>query len=629
MDARPMAVSADTMQATVLTMLMSTCLLASSSIAREYHVATTGNDSADGSAAQPLRTIQAAANLAMPGDTITVHEGTYRERIDPPRGGESDAKRIIYQAAPGAKVAIKGSEVVKGWTKVNDAGKWKVAIPNSFFGSFNPYADEIRGDWFQPKGRKHHTGAVYHTDHWVTGKDSPNIHWLTEAAKPEDVLTPAFRLWFATVDAGFTTITADFGPTDPNSEGVEINVRQTVFYPGKTGRNFITVRGFTLEHAATNWAPPTAEQIGLIGTNWSKGWIIENNTIRYSTCTGVTLGKHGDKFDNTSANSAEGYVETIKRGLAAGWSKENIGHHTVRGNRISHCEQAGIVGSLGAAFSTISGNHIHDIHIRQLFGGAEQAGIKIHAAIDTLIEGNHVHHCNRGIWLDWMAQGTRVTRNALHNNKASEDLFVEVNHGPFLIDHNLFFSRRSLADWSQGGTYAHNLFGGEILHRPELRRETPWLEEHGTKIAGLKNIPGGDNRFYNNLFFSGNPLAAYEKSAQPNHMAGNLFLHGPSKSEIEPPTMGAADVSEDEKGTWSLHLYSNWTEPATGPLVTSQLLGKTLVSGLPFVQPDGSAYRLDKDFHGAPHNNPHPSPGPFQTLRAGTPQTIQVWPRKD
>ncbi len=54
-------------------------------------------------------------------------------------------------------------------------------------------------------------------------------------------------------------------------------MRRTVFYPDQPGRNYITVRGFTLRHAATPWAPPTAEQIGLIGTHWSKGWIIENN----------------------------------------------------------------------------------------------------------------------------------------------------------------------------------------------------------------------------------------------------------------------------------------------------------------------------------------------------------------
>jgi alpha-N-arabinofuranosidase len=154
-------------------------LMLSALCARDFHVATTGDDSSDGSSTHPLRTIQAAANQAMPGDMITVREGVYRERIDPPCGGDSDAKRIIYQAAPGAKVTIKGSEVVNGWTKVAHDTR-KVVIPNSFFESFNPFADEIRGDWFKAKGRKHHTGAIYQAG-----------HWLTEAAKPEEVLEPA------------------------------------------------------------------------------------------------------------------------------------------------------------------------------------------------------------------------------------------------------------------------------------------------------------------------------------------------------------------------------------------------------------------------------------------------------
>jgi len=83
--------------------------------AREYHVSVNGNDQYDGSVGRPLRTISAAAKLAQAGDVITVSEGVYRERINPPRGGESDQKRIVYQAAAGQKATIKGSEVVKGW----------------------------------------------------------------------------------------------------------------------------------------------------------------------------------------------------------------------------------------------------------------------------------------------------------------------------------------------------------------------------------------------------------------------------------------------------------------------------------------------------------------------------------
>ncbi len=114
-------------------------LLGALAQATEFHVAPTGNDTNPGTQAAPWRTIQRAADAAQPGDVITVHDGTYRERINPPRGGESDARRIVYQAADGEPVEIKGSEVIRGWTKVQDE-VWKVTLPNSFFGDFNPYA---------------------------------------------------------------------------------------------------------------------------------------------------------------------------------------------------------------------------------------------------------------------------------------------------------------------------------------------------------------------------------------------------------------------------------------------------------------------------------------------------------
>ncbi len=588
---------------------------------RQYHVSPRGDDSADGSKAQPLKTIQAAARLARPGDVVTVHSGLYRERVNPPRGGTSDAERIVYRAAPGEKVVVKGSEPVKGWSRVRH-DTWKVTLPNTFFGDFNPYADRIHGDWFNPKGREHHTGAVY-----------LNGHWLTEAAKREEVLKPAGEapLWFAALDEKQTTLWAQFKGVDPNEADVEINVRRTVFYPSKPGRNYITVRGFTLEQAATPWAPPTAEQVGLIGTHWSKGWIIEDNRIRYSRCTGVTLGKYGDEWDNKS-QSADAYNRTIRRALANGWSKQHVGGHVVRNNSIAHCEQAGLVGSMGAAFSRIIGNDIHDIHVRRLFTGAEMAGIKIHAAIDVEIRRNHIYRASRGIWLDWMAQGTRVTRNLLHDNGPREDLFVEVNHGPFLVDHNLFLSSSSLSDMSEGGAYVHNVFAGRLGQRPELRRETPFHKAHSTEVTGLRNIRGGDDRFLNNLFVGPANLAAYDKAAQPVHMEGNVFLKGakPSKHEEEPVVAPKGDPgirleTKPDGVHFQVALEKAWAEAKTRRVVTTQRLGRAAVPDLPYEQPDGSPYRLDTGYFGRPRDAANPFPGPFARGGGGK-QALRVWP---
>ena len=588
---------------------------------REYHVSVRGDDAGDGSASQPLRTIQAAAEKAQPGDVITVHEGVYRERINPPRGGESDAKRIVYRVAPGERVVIKGSEIVKGWEKVqNDT--WKVTLPNGFFGDFNPYHDVIGGEWYHQQGFARHSGTVY-----LDG------HWLDEAPTLEHVLAPigARPLWKAKGDKEHTTIWAQFKVVDPDAEMVEINVRQCIFYPDRPGRNYITVRGFVMCHAATPWAGAMSEQIGLIGTHWSKGWIIENNEIGYSMCVGVTLGRYKLQGVAMPPATAEGYVQSIRLALADGWSKENIGGHIVRDNRISHCEKAGIHGSLGGIFSTITGNTIHDIAVRRWIGGFDMAGIKLLASHDTLISRNHIYRCGGwgGIWLDWMAQGTRVTGNLLHDNV--RDLFVEVNHGPFLVDNNVFLSGAGLLESAGGGAYAHNLFGCAVQLRAELTRETPFHKAHSTQIAGLSKVVGDDERFYNNLFVGHNGLAGYGKESVNLQAAGNVFLANsrPAANERRSLVLAGANPDlklEERPDGWYLHITveDRWAQQDGLSLVTTDVLGKAKVPDLPYEQPDGTPYRIDTDYFGKQRNPANPTPGPFENPGTG-PLSLKVW----
>jgi alpha-N-arabinofuranosidase len=587
--------------------------------ARTFYVAFNGRDANAGTDAAPFRTIQHAANLAQPGDVITVHEGVYRERINPPRGGTSDTNRIVYQAAPGEKPVITGSEPVQNWVEVQQ-DVWKVTIPNSYFGNFNPYSDLIHGDWFNPLGRQHHTGAVYF-----------HGYWLAEAATLDEVMKPMGEvgLWFSQVDSKNTTIWAQFNSLDPNQAPVEINVRQTVFYPQKTGINYITVRGFTLENAATNWAPPTAEQIGIIGPHWSKGWIIERNLVRNSVCSGISLGKYGDQYDNTSADTAEGYVKAIDRALANGWTKENIGHHIVRNNTITDCGQAGIVGSMGAAFSEITHNTIHDIHVRRTFTGAEMAGIKFHGAIDVQISHNRIYRTCRGLWLDWMAQGTRVSKNLFYQN--DEDVFVEVDHGPFLFDNNLLLSTLSLTDNSQGGAYAHNLFAGAIKMLPFDSRQTPFLKPHSTAVAGYHDNPRGDNRYYNNLFVQRADMNVYDSAPLPMKMDGNVYLAGAKASGLDRGSIVKADVELgvqvlSKPGGLYLDIRFDQASMAgdSRELVTSAVLGKAAIPDLAYEQPDGTPIRIDTDYLEKSRSESNPTPGPFEHPGQGK-LSVKIW----
>ena len=622
-------------------------LIATAVSAREYHISVNGSDKNEGSALKPFRTINFAAQLAMPGDIVTVHTGTYREWINPAHAGESDSKRIVYQAAAGEKVEIKGSEVISGWKKEKD-GVWRVTIPNTFFKDYNPYKDSIYGDWFSNHGRIHHTGEVF-----LNGKS------LFEKEKIEKVFNPipntkirdtegSTYTWYCESNEINTTIWANFQKADPNKELVEISARRTCFYPNKPGINFLTIRGFHISQAATQWAAPTAEQVGMISTNWNKGWIIENNIISDSKCCGITLGKErgtghnvwtADK-ENVNRDGNIHYIEVTFRVLRNGWNKENIGSHIVRNNTIFNCEQTGICGSMGAAFSTIENNHIYNIWTKREFSGAEIGGIKFHAAIDTQIRKNRIHDCGRGLWLDWMTQGTRVSGNLFYDNNM-EDIFLEVNHGPFVVDNNILLSPVSIRTQSEGGAYVHNLITGVVYMWPDPNRFTPYFLPHSTDMAALTTISSGDDRYFNNVFVGSgdktskesrykNGLENYNDAKLPVWISGNIYYNMAKPSDkdlnfINDSTFnpGVKLVVEEGKGFLYLTFNQNFYKQQL-KLVTTALLGKAKIPKAAFDNPDGTPLKIDTDYFGTKRSESNPSAGPFENPGRGM-LKLEVW----
>ena len=617
--------------------------------AREYHVSVRGDDHASGDAVHPFRTISKAASVAVAGDVIMVHGGTYREWVRPVRGGVSEDKRIVYRAAPGEQAVIKGSEVIRGWERFR-GNVWRVTLPDTFFGDFNPYKEVLHGDWFNGRGRVHHNGKVF-----LNGQALYESDILEHLFRPVLLDTRDGRHlypWYCESDDRNTYIYANFGDHDPNRDTVEITVRKACFYPGQPGVDFITVQGFVMRQAATPWAPPTAEQVGLLGTFWSKGWIIEDNVISDARCVGITLGKDrktGQNVwsENPDIDGATHYNEVIFRALREGWSKENIGSHIVRNNEIFHCEQAGIVGSLGAVFSEIYNNHVHDTWVERLFTGAEIAGIKLHGAIDVVIRHNRIHNTGRGIWLDWMAQGTRVTGNLLYDH-TEEDLFTEVNHGPFLVDNNLFLSGKSLRNWSEGAAFVHNLLTGYVEAYEERKRFTPYMFPHSTQVAGLRNTWNGQERFYNNIMAGpgnsdhakrrGNSrdmqkgwgLCVYDPLDYQILAAGNVYLNGTRPYRLEPDHLLLPgfdpDIHLEEEGG---HVYLFLTLPdeigeLDTPFVTTAFLGTTKNTRLFFEDPDGGSLEIDTDYFGDVRNKEHPLAGPFEGT-ATSDLKIKVW----
>lgn len=655
-----------------------------------YYVAQNNFAGGDGSREHPFKTIQEAANVALPGDEIIVSPGIYRERVDPPLGGE-EGMPIVYRSSSHLGAVITGAEKVGPWKRESES-VWSCEVPNSVFPERNPFTEFVRGDWFDVR-KKAHLGDVF-----LNGRSMYEVFSYQEVEKPVTMKSSwnpgdTLFVWYCeqSRDGLYTVFKANFRGYDPNIENVEISVRSTCFYPSKEGIGYITLSGFKICQAATNWAPPTAHQEGMVGPHWSKGWIIEDCEITESKCSGISLGKYlqpanENKWTTTYLkDGTQTQRDAVCQALNEGWDKETVGSHIIRRCNIHDCGQAGIVGHMGGIFSTIEDNHIHHIGCKNNLAGAEIGGIKLHAAIDTLIRRNRIDHCIRGLWLDWQAQGTRVTGNLFHDNvppvgtqidsglSLGEDIFVEVSHGPTLIDNNLLLSDIACRLSTQGIALVHNFIAGSFTyvgkgtdnggHIFATDRYTPYHVPHSTMIAGFMTILHGDARFCNNVFVQKpvrDDLQVYleSKSATigkltalscgtiaykdypsmeeylsvfktrpsnrdayydhlPVYFEGNYYFNGalPSPKEKD------AYVDNKHKVTFRISDEGNECAFMTNlfafmprgekRLLTSKELGTAFEPEQRFENPDGSVIVFDTDFIGN-HRPLMPTAGPFE-----------------
>jgi len=429
-------------------------------------------DQGMGAQDQPFKSINHAAELAEPGDTIIVHEGIYRERINPVRSGEAD-NPIIYMAAPGENVYVRGSEVfIPPWEQVEEhPGVYMGALHCVPFGKAayhgllddSVYCDNPYHLGFDRTTKARPVDVSEAKLPLTLGQVFVDGKPLVEVETYEQVKA-ALYTWIVSADGDSIYIHLPCALHEIKKYLIEISVRHAVFSPLKRQLMYIHVIGFIFEHCANHspaWGKGRWAQAGMVSTRSGRYWRFENNEIRYAKCIGLDCGCEGGEeqmeFPGSGNDLIANLIKNEENGDAI--SDDFPGHHTIIDNHIHNNGHCGIAG-IGHVGTKIIGNIIEKNN-RTGYTSPwwEFAGIKFHFFYKGLIEGNLIRDNDaHGIWLDNNWKHSRVTRNVIVNNLWS-GINIELGRGPLLIDNNIVAYTR------QGsGVYGHDASDITIAH---------------------------------------------------------------------------------------------------------------------------------------------------------------------
>jgi hypothetical protein len=433
------------------------------------------DDNGPGTKARPFRTINKAAQVLQPGERVEIASGTYRECVRPICGGTSPAQMISYEAAPGAKVFIKGSEILKeGWQQESipvgfrgfggPAGQaqptvtaWRHELTGAMFpDAYNPFAlASIMGqwEWLDPRAVDmgpflRRRGLVF-----VDGKPLEPMEQLRELAMPHlqpvpDFTTPAqpqsglpprrrggpimqevggspdARFW---VDDSGTAIHIRLASGTPADHLIEVTTREHTFIPSQSGASFIRVKGINFQHVGNAYPFPQYGMVSLAGGNH---WILEDNTIEWANGVGLDIGRDGDS------------------GTARDAGKSQI----VRRNTFRCCGIEGI-GGMGTTDTLIEDNLIEWCGWADAERGWEAAGAKFHRAQNMMFRRNvvrHIRHAN-AVWWDSGNANCRITSNIFADVlTVGAAVHMEMNRQMNQIDNNIVWDVRNAEPGTPG-----------------------------------------------------------------------------------------------------------------------------------------------------------------------------------
>ena len=430
------------------------------------------DDNGPGDRARPFGTIGKAAEVLRPGERVVIAAGIYRECVRPARGGTGPTRMISYEAAPGAKVYIRGSEVLKdGWRQETvppglprpgnppppGVTVWRHDFDGALFpDAYNPFAlPSIMGSWGWLDGATVDLGPYLRRRGlvFVDGKPLEPMEQLRELAMPKLPPMPDFaraaapqngmparrrggpimqevggspnaRFW---ADYSGTAVYVRLESGTPADHMIEVTTRQHAFIPAQSGTSFIRVKGLTFQHAGNAYPFP---QFGMVSLAGGDHWILEDNTFEWANGVGLDIGSDGD---STGAPHPGASI-------------------VVRGNTVRYCGVEG-VGGMGTTDALIEGNLIEWCGWADAERGWEAAATKFHRAKNMLYRRNVIRHIRHGnaAWWDVDNANCRVTQNVFADIvTVAAAVHFEMNPAQNSIDNNIIWDVRNAEPGTPG-----------------------------------------------------------------------------------------------------------------------------------------------------------------------------------
>ena len=258
------------------------CGVRATARAETFYVSQSGADTAPGTAAAPLRTIQQGVSTLKPGDTLLIGPGIYRERVDITRGGAMQAP-VTISALPGAHVVVSGADRLRdGWSRPDGS-------PDGVYMHVWTYRFPISG----PNELSHPDDR----EHILTGRAEQVIDGgkLLRQVLTRPQLAPG--TFFVDLDAKQLLVWLR-GSGDPAGVELEASVRP-IWFAAPADASYVRLRGLTFRHAANHaqrgafaLGPGPGQPLDRL----PRGWIVDDCVFERANGPGASLTGSGHLF---------------------------------------------------------------------------------------------------------------------------------------------------------------------------------------------------------------------------------------------------------------------------------------------------------------------------------------------